>query len=162
MSAIIASVNEHIGVYLKEIFQILLAHDTILDNEMVRLQEFADKFALNLYMYIIDHNGGKFCHLYASTVHKSGKSSRAFLVFDKRSQEFYSFYLCDKNNKKHTTFSMNDKYTQQLFNDLVQCYKWSSGEVLRQSSDQDIFIIDQQNDTKENMLTTNINHHIGL
>jgi hypothetical protein len=158
LSAIIASVNEHIGIYLKEVFQILLSHPTTLDNAMVRLQEFANKFALNLYICNIDQNGIKFEHLYTTHECKGGKSSRAFLVFDKRYQTFYPFYVCD-NNKIHTTFPTDDMYTLQLFQDSVSNYNWpSNGEVVQQLSTQYLSTADQQNNGEENTSTTDGNY----
>ena len=130
-------VTESIGNYLESVFQIILSHDTVLDNVMIRLQEFANKFALNLYICTIDKNGRQFDDIKTTTVHQNGISSYAFIVFDKRYQNFYSFYVSDTNNKNQTVFSMKDTYTLQLFGDLVSTYDWpSDGEKIQQSPGQ--------------------------
>jgi len=154
LTTIKASVTGNIGDYLVALFAIILSRDTILDNAMNRLQEFANKFALNLYICTIDNNGIQFDERKTTTVHEDGTFYRTFLVFDKRYQNFYSFYVCDTNNKNQTVFPVDDTYTLRLFEDLVYSYNWpSNSEAIQQSPGEDSSIVDQHNDA-ENVSTT--------
>lgn len=149
-NTISSAVNEHIRVYLGHIFKFLLSHDTILNNEIDKLQEFADMCAINLYIYIIKPNGGDFLHVFTTTAQKSGESSRAFLVFDKANRNCYPFYIYNNQHKTiQTVFPKNDTYTVRLFEDLVASYNWPDHCQTRQE-------VDQQNDKE---VTTNVDRH---
>jgi hypothetical protein len=155
LNAIINLVNEHIGVYLKEIFQTLLSHDTILDNQLVRLQEFANKFVLNLYVCIINQSGIEFRHLSTTSVQKNGNSSRAFLVLDERNGNCYPFYAYDNNHREQTVFPMNDTYTMRLFEDLAASNHCSGHfQIVQQSPNQDKSLADQRDDEEANAAIT--------
>ncbi len=162
LTTIKASVTGYIGDYLVELFAIILSRDTILDDVMNRLQEFANKFALNLHICTIDNNGIQFDERKTTTVNENGTFYRTFLVFDKRYQNFYSFYVCDTNNKNQTVFPMNDTYTLRSFEDLVYSYNWPrDGEAIQQTPGEDSSIVDQHND-EENVSTIINNRPIGL
>ncbi|CAF1112059.1 unnamed protein product [Rotaria magnacalcarata] len=71
MSEIIASITDSAGNYLKEIFGIILSYDTILHDEISRLQKFVNKSSISLYIYIIDQNKKIVHHLKPSTMQSS-------------------------------------------------------------------------------------------
>ncbi|CAF1615261.1 unnamed protein product, partial [Rotaria magnacalcarata] len=94
----------------------------ILDNELDQLQTFANKFGLNFYISIIDRNQNSFRHIKTSTIEKD--QHRAYLVFDKSTRDFYTFYVHNINNKDRTIFSVNDTHILKLFEDLMSVYQW--------------------------------------
>ncbi|CAF4035856.1 unnamed protein product [Rotaria magnacalcarata] len=115
MSEIIASITDNAGNYLNEIFGIILSHDTILHDEISRLQKFVDKSSKSLYIYIIDQNQKIVDHLKPSTMQNSQHQHCSYLVVEKNSQSFYPFCVCDVNNKLHTIFSVDDANILKLF-----------------------------------------------
>ncbi|CAF4268462.1 unnamed protein product [Rotaria magnacalcarata] len=112
---IVASITENAGNYLKEIFGIILSHDTSLHDEISRLQKFVDKSSISLYIYIIDQNKKIVHHLKPSTMQNSQHQHCSYLVVEKNSQSFYPFCVCDVNNKLHTIFSVDDANILKLF-----------------------------------------------
>ncbi|CAF5176118.1 unnamed protein product, partial [Rotaria magnacalcarata] len=122
MSEIITIVSDDCGAYLKAVFKIILLNNEILDNELDQLQTFANKFGLNFYISIIDRNQNSFRHIKTSTIEKD--QHRAYLVFDKSTRDFYTFYVHNINNKDRTIFSVNDTHILKLFEDLMSVYQW--------------------------------------
>ncbi|CAF1344403.1 unnamed protein product [Rotaria magnacalcarata] len=122
MREIITTVSDDCGAYLEAVFKIILLNNEILDNELDQLQTFANKFGLNFYISIIDRNQNSFRHIKTSTIKKD--QHRAYLVFDKSTRDFYTFYVHNINNKNRTIFSVNDTHILKLFEDLMSVYQW--------------------------------------
>ncbi|CAF3378345.1 unnamed protein product [Rotaria socialis] len=71
---------------------------------------------------IIDRNQKSFHHINTSTIKKN--QHRAYLVFNKSTREFYTFYVHNINNKNRTIFSVNDTHIFKLFEDLMSVCQW--------------------------------------
>ncbi|CAF0988209.1 unnamed protein product [Adineta ricciae] len=127
-------VTEHIRSYLQEVFDLIISTDVVHNDVIKELQTFADKYALNLYMYTIGGDVEELYEIKSSLVLGDGKTFCAFLVYDQSRQQFYLFSALGADAKEQFMFLMNDQQTLQSFIDIVVSYDWSG---------------DQQADTKK-------------
>jgi len=150
--------KERLRVDLDGILEFLSTNNADSDDQLDKLQEFAKKNFLNLYICIINQNEKKFYYLNATSAEGNQQWTRAYLVFDKHNRSFYPFYVRDDNHKNHTVFSTNATHILNLFENSVENYKWPSHpEIIQQALEQNEPTLDQ-----ENVSTTNVHLNIGM
>ncbi|CAF4842062.1 unnamed protein product [Rotaria sp. Silwood1] len=136
--------DEHFSVDTNRIVDMLSTNNADIDDEIDRLQEFANQNLLNLYTCIINQNEKRFYNMNATSVEENQTWSRVCLVFDKNNHSFYVFYVRDNNEKNHTMFSMDDTHILKLFENSVEVYTWPGDfATVKQISDQDISMTDE-------------------
>ncbi|UJR08088.1 hypothetical protein I4U23_012365 [Adineta vaga] len=96
---LIGLITKTIRLYLDDVFEIIFSNDRIVNNPMDQLQEFANKFNLNFYIYIIQKDERRFQEIISSTVHETNNH--------------------DPNIEHEVMFRMDDMNSMQLFQEVV-------------------------------------------
>jgi hypothetical protein len=120
--AIVDLPDGYVGIFLNELFKMMLMNNTIVDNEFSLLQDFANIMSINLTIWIIDH-GRKYSRSFNTLKQRQDQQQYgSFIVFCQQYGSFYSLYILDTDDKKHTVFPQNDPYIYTISEDFRQSF----------------------------------------